>query len=388
MKILSIIRKSIKEHLRSVWILLLTVLMAPFFVMLYYMINEATQTHYDIIVVNQDRGVHFEGGAFNHGAFLIDLFKGTDMDSLDLPIQLEEMEDRTLAEHRLKNKKSDALIIIPEDFSERIVALASGPSVKGVGVEFVGDLTNIYYMVCAIWSYEIIAEYVSELSGAARPVILKETPLGISAQVTDFDMWIPGILMLSIIMLMFTASIAIVTEIENGTIIRLKLSGISSLQLLSGIGLVQVLIGIIAIFLTLQVAMWFGFDYVGVLGPFILIAILTTVSIIGFSLILASVTKSANEILVVGNFPLFLFMFFSGAAFPMHAKELFTISGYGISWQSLLSPSHAVQALNKLWIMNLEFNDVVPEILALIVMSLVYFGIGIWLFQKRHLKVQ
>jgi ABC-2 type transport system permease protein len=375
------------EHLRSAWIMLLTILMAPFFVMLYYMINEATEAHYDIIVVNQDRGIRFEEGAFNHGTFLIGQFRAADLDSLELPVRLERMESRDQAEDQLKRRKWDALIIIPEDFSERIVRLASNRSSQGIRVEFLGDLTNVNYMVSAIWANEIISQYVSEVTRSARIVTVKETPMGRSARVSDFEMWIPGILILSIIMLMFTASIAIVTEIENGTIIRLKLSGISSFHLLTGIGVVQILIGIVAIFITLQVAIWFGFDYVGALGPFLLVTILTTISIIGFSLILASLTKSANEILVVGNFPLFLFMFFSGAAFPMNTRELFTIQGYGISWQSLLSPSHAVEALHKLWILDLELADVVPEILALITIGLVYFAIGFWLFQERHLKV-
>jgi hypothetical protein len=76
----------------------------------------------------------------------------------------------------------------------------------------------------------------------------------------------------------------------------------------------------------------------------LLIAVLASISIVAFSLILAAVTKTVNEVLIVGNFPLFLFMFFTGAAFPMKGNELFNVAGYAITIQGLMSPTHAINA--------------------------------------------
>ena len=42
-----------------------------------------------------------------------------------------------------------------------------------------------------------------------------ETALGSSGSVDDFNLIVPGILIISIIMLMFTASIAFVAEVEH-----------------------------------------------------------------------------------------------------------------------------------------------------------------------------
>jgi len=118
-----------------------------------------------------------------------------------------------------------------------------------------------------------------------------------------------------------------------------------------------------------------------------LVVCLTAMSIIAFSIILGALSKSSNEILVIGNFPLFLFMFFTGAAFPMEGKAIFTIGGYAINFQGLMSPTHAVLAMKKIMLMEYGFTEILPEIISLIALTLVYFIIGIWVFNRRHMRV-
>jgi lipopolysaccharide export LptBFGC system permease protein LptF len=118
-----------------------------------------------------------------------------------------------------------------------------------------------------------------------------------------------------------------------------------------------------------------------------LIAGLTSLSLIAFSLIIAAVTRSAAEILVVGNFPMFLFMFFTGAAFPLKSKALFTIAGYPVNIQGMMTPTHALSAMNKTFVLNMGISAILPEILAIILLTCVYFMVGVWLFKKRHLSL-
>ena len=216
---------------------------------------------------------------------------------------------------------------------------------------------------------------------------MKETAIGASGTIDDFQYAVPGLLILSVIMLMFSASIAIITEVENKTMIRLKLSKLMAWEYLFGVSIVQIIIGVIAIYLTLLSAVMLGFELQGSLIVLSLIAILTSISIVGFSLIIAALTKSANEILIVGNFPLFLFMFFTGAAFPIDAKPLFHIFNYPISFQGLMSPTHAIAALKQIMIMNMNFIDIIPEIIALSFITIIYFILGVWLFNKRHMSL-
>ncbi|NQU28609.1 MAG: hypothetical protein HQ528_10000, partial [Candidatus Marinimicrobia bacterium] len=71
MKLLSVIKKSFREQIRSVWVLVLTVTMAPFFVFVYYLINESWQPSYELLLVNLDVGTEYTGTPINHGQELL-----------------------------------------------------------------------------------------------------------------------------------------------------------------------------------------------------------------------------------------------------------------------------------------------------------------------------
>lgn len=388
MKFLSVIKKSLLEQARSFWILVLTVTMAPFFVFIYYLINESWQPHYDLLFVNQDYGIEVRGQPVNHGEYLIETARNLENDSLTIPITVHLAVDRENALQKLQNKKADALIVIPENFSvamEEMLATGTGQESQ---LELVGDLTDMYYMVTAIWAGEVFNRYLAQVLPLAMPIEITETSLGVSGEINEFDMWVPGLLILSIIMLMFSATIAIVTEVENGTIIRLKLSRIGVLNYLGGISVVQIIVGLISIMLTLGAAMLMGFNYTGSVGALLVIAVLTSISMIAFSLILAASTKTVNEVLIVGNFPLFLFMFFTGAAFPLQGKTLFTVAGYSITAQGIMSPTHAIIAAKKVLIMGAGLGDVLPELAALVVLIVIYWALGAWLFYYRHMRVE
>jgi ABC-2 type transport system permease protein len=387
MKTINIISKSLKEQFRSYWILLLSLSMGPFFIIVYFLIMETSKPQYAVLIANKDKGVFINEQLINHGNDLVGYFKSFKADTISLPLTVNIVTDKTIGIERLKNKNADALIIIDTSFSQSINKRKSGDSTSVINVEFVGDLTNTNYLISAVWANEIINEYALQTTNNKRIVNLKETALGASATASSFDMIVPGILIVSLIMLMFTASIAFVSEVENKTIMRLKLSKLNVFEFLTGISFVQLLVGIISVLLTLITAIMLGFEYEGSLMIMIIIASLTSLSIIAFSLIIAAITKTASEVLVVGNFPMFLFMFFTGAAFPLKSDALFTIAGYPINIQGLMTPTHAISALNKTLIMNMDISSIIPEIISIIVLTMIYFLIGGIIFKQRHLKL-
>jgi ABC-type multidrug transport system permease subunit len=178
-----------------------------------------------------------------------------------------------------------------------------------------------------------------------------------------------------------------IAEVENRTMLRLKLSKVTTLELMGGITLVQILVGFLSVLLTLAAAAALGYKFQGAVLPVFIVVLLTTISIIAFSLFIAAFSKSATQVLIIGNFPLFLFMFFTGAMFPMNSAPLFTIQGYEISLISLMSPTHAVSSLNKLLIMKEGFSGIVPEVICLVILSILYFAGGNWIFRRRHMQI-
>ena len=378
----AIFTKSIREQLRNFWILILTVSMAPFFVFVYFLINEASQPHYRALIVNLDQGVEVQGEVVNLGEAILQEFQQYIDGVENLPLSISSADSREVAVKKIETRKADVLLVIPAQFTH---VLQSEP--HGVPeIEIVGNLTSAGYLISAAWLGEMFNDFMAEQTGQERLYLVKETALGLSGQIDEFELWIPGMLILSVIMLMFSATIAIIVEVDQGTILRLKLSGMKAWQFLVGVGSSQVLVGIISIFLTLAAAISLGFELRGAFSSFLLITVLASISMIAFSLILAAVTRSVTDVLVVGNFPLFLFMFFSGAAFPMSPQAWFYLGDYGVSWQTLMSAAPAISALQKISIMGVGLRDVWGELLALVLMTLIYFIVGLWGFRRRHLR--
>ena len=112
MKTLSIIIKSLKEQIRSIWLLLLLLAMGPFFVLIYSLITDSNETNYKLIVINQDQGAVVDGRQLNYGADLLDYYRMAKQMLSTIPFEVEELSDREEGESRVKNTKADALIIV------------------------------------------------------------------------------------------------------------------------------------------------------------------------------------------------------------------------------------------------------------------------------------
>ncbi len=384
MKLFSIIKKSIKEQIRNFWILILTISLAPFFVIVWYMIDQGMSHKYEVTVVNYDKGIHSRENEINYGTEFIDILSGENKKAEEWFLSVKKNISKDSALNELKNKNTDMVLIIPNDFSLKLQNLNTLNS-KAIDIEFIGDLTDNNYLMAAIWTHNYLTEFISYAAKIEFPLNLIETGIGTSATRSEFDLYIPGLLIFAIIMLMFSASIAIVVETEKQTLKRIKISKVKPIEFLGGISIVQIILGIVSILLTLIVAVAFGFQTEGSFLLLFLIAILSSISIIAFSLILAALSKTVNAILVVGNFPLFLFMFFTGAMFPLNLDTIFTIGGYEFNLNFILSPVHGISALKKVLIFEAGFTDILPELITLVIISIIYCLIGIWLYKRKHL---
>ena len=89
---------------------------------------------------------------------------------------------------------------------------------------------------------------------------------------------------------------------------------------------------------------------------------------------------------MIANFPLGALMFLSGAIFPLPKVVLLTIGGLEIGLYDLLPPTHAVVALNKVLTLGAGLGQVAYELTALLILSVAYFAIGVWLFQRTQMR--
>jgi ABC-2 type transport system permease protein len=174
--------------------------------------------------------------------------------------------------------------------------------------------------------------------------------------------------------------------VERGALRRLQLTPMTSFDLLGGITLTVTLIGVISVILTFLTAVMLGFRSQGPVLAAVLIGAVTSLSITGIGILTACFARSVSQAFVVANFPLGLLMFFSGAIMPMPKATLFTIGSQPIGVYDLLPPAHAVAALNKILTLGAGLHEVIYELVMLAALSVLYLGLGMWIFQRKFLQ--
>jgi len=379
--------KGIKEQIRDYWILLIVVLLAPFFIFVYYLMLEAENPNFNVILVNKDKGgILFFGIPVNLGDSLVSSLEQGALKNEEAMLYFSVTKTRDEAIANLNNKKADVLLVIPEDFT---TAMLSDPALikKPALFELAGNVTDMHYIIGAVWTQELFNQFMGGYKKYEMPVGWTETQLGYSGSRSDFELYVPGLLILAIIMMMFSASAAFVRESETQTIKRLKMSNLSAISFLAGISLIQIIIAAISVVLALLTCIAIGYSIIpGTAWYMILISFLTAVSVIAFSLLFAAFCRSIRDIAIIGTFPMLIFMFFTGAAMPLNGGVLFSVGNFDFTLNGILAPTHAITALNKVLIMGEKPGQTLPEIFALTAMTVIYFILGIWAFNRRHMR--
>ena len=286
--------KSAREQLRDYWILILTLIFAPFMLMMYYLMVETENPGCRVVFVNKDRGTYFLNQPINLGDTLVHYMRIITEEKELSFLNIGQEAEMEKAETSLRSGSADVLVILPDNFTLSLMTRGEHDSIRAM-VELVGDVTDMDYMVGGVWTQELISQFVQHTTGILLPVGWKETTLGYSGQRSEFELYVPGLLILSIIMMMFSASAAIVREPETKTMDRLKITKLTSLEFLTGISIVQILIAAMALALALLTAVGLGYRLIpGTLWYIFFIAFLTSLSSSGMSPITSSVRRQVK----------------------------------------------------------------------------------------------
>ena len=388
MRMWKVFIKSLREQARDLLTLSLSLVLAPCFVFLYWLFfPSGGSTTYDVMVLNNDKAViSSDGSTISASEDLLDALLEVTYTNGQPILNIKLVDDQSLAEAKLKDRKTEVLLIIPETFSETILAFQMGMEVEPVTVTFIGDLTNPYYAVAAVMANAGLESYVQFVTEDIRPIQVNEIPLGDSAGRTEFEIYVPGMLLFAIVILVFQASMVIAYEVESGTLQRLKITKVTTFELLGGISASVIVIGVINLLLAFGTAVALGFHSHGPLWVAILIGVITTISVIGVGLMVAAFSRTVSQAFIIANFPLVFFMFFTGVAFPIPGVALFTLGDHTIGLYDILPPTHAVVALNKVMTLGAGLKEVTFELLALVILSILYFALGVWLFNRNQMK--
>lgn len=389
MRIVSLFRKTLIENIRDWKILILTLTFAPLFVLLMYSyVDESTRGAYRVVVINHDAGVSDPDQVeFNAGSDLIrEMVKVKDQEGRQL-FEVEQKLDMATAQKQLLNNSVDLVVEIPELFSEVLLKFSKGYQLDPVLVRTYGDPTKSNYIMAAVWSDMITYEYAAAAAGMKSPLEIQVNTISGKQTLNEFELYVPALLVLALIMLMFTAAASLIKEKDKGTIIRLRLSNMTTIEWLIAVSLVQIIIGMLALVLTYLTAAALGYQSSGSIPAVMLVGFLACLSIIAISIIVAAYLRTIFDLLTIGCFPFFILMFFSGGMFPLPPLRLFTVGNRVMNINDLLPTTHAINAMSKILNYGAGLREVVFELAAIIVLTIVFFAVGVWVFTRRHMRV-
>lgn len=375
--ILKIIKNSVIEQLRNPLVVILSLITAPLFVMLYAVFFPSEAQTFNIAILNND----------SNSVDLVE-YMGTWSAGGDEPtLIIQNVENREEGIEKIKSKEVKILLTIPENFMDSIKGVQKGDSLQALPFDFVGDLSDPLYSVTAIMTYSAIDSYSSEALGIISPLTMTEEAIGKSGNLNELDYYIPGLLIFSLIILIFQVAMSLSGLVEGGIIKRLKLTKVSTFEILFGYSSSIIVFGIIAFYLTLLTAKLFGSTITGDWLLVGLITLLTAMAITGAGMIVSAFSPTVSGAFIISNFPLMLFMFFSGAIYPIGKVEIFNIGKNTVGLFDILPTTHAVNALHELLVFQGGIGDVAYEVLSLTLLTVLYVFIGVKLYYKKHISV-
>lgn len=386
MRVLAVFRKTVREQWRDPASLSMVIVLCPLFVLLYWLIVGGGSTSYKILVINDDVGVALDGrGWVEEGDRLVEAMRGLKYQNGDPMLRVQAVSDRAAADDALRNRYAAALLVLPEDFS-RMLHAPPAERTSFTPLVLSGDAGNVAYAVASVLAFTALETLVQSVGGSLPSFPWKEEFIGGAKPRSEFEAYVPGLLILSVILLVFTTALPLIREREDKTLRRLRVSRMTSFDLLGGISLAQIVIGALSVILTFAVAAALGFRSEGSLFAATAVAILSAGSVIAVGLVTACFCKNATAVLTIGTLPFFLLMWFSGADMPMSRVTLFALGSHQFALNDVLPPTHAVIALNKILSMGASLGEVWYELAMLAGLTIVYFAAAVWIYKRTQLR--
>ena len=381
MKIISIFLKDLKQLKRDKKSLFL-ILIVPILIMLIYstmfsggLIDVETV---NIGVIDKDNS------DFSHE--LLNKISDTNLTGNRKLFNLVLLDDEDEGYAKIKNEQISAMIIIPENYSHSIAEKNSDTNLI-----IKGEQTSIGYLTAVSAINLILIEYSIELQEKITNQSFKEIKLdnqeleGMDTFNT-FDYLAPGLIVFSILMNITAVTTSISEEAENGMLKRLKLTKMKSRDYILGTSISWLIIGSIEIITVLITAILCGYHWQGGLNSIILaviVGILTIVSSIALSLIIVSVTKSAQQassLSILISFPLSIIC---GSFYPLPELNIAMINGHAFQIYDLLPWSQTITIFRELLTFGNGFESILPNLIIIIISGIVLLLISMFLFNRK-----
>ncbi|MDO5836959.1 MAG: ABC transporter permease [Methanobacterium sp.] len=419
MKFISIAKKDFKELIRDRRGLVMILLFPMFFMLVFgFAFGGMGQTNQPrmIGVVNYDSGATMPGTGeqVNFGNNLTKILEESTYPDSDVHLFNVTATTENDADQKLKTREIDAELIIPSDFSQSVVALITSTMNQQITtttstnvtstIIIRGDTGYIGFGLSQGILTGVMEQYQDKLMSEIQKAVTGTPGVEIDTYLqtrvesipgtgsfTTFDFMAPGMIVFAILLLTTTVAAALTREVEKGTLARLKLSKMTSFDLLFGGLIPWSLIAAAQVIILLMVAVLIGFNWQGGLYTLllaILVGIIGGVASISLGMIIAAFARNDRQAANLGTLISVPTSFLVGAFFQLPQVVIANFWGQPFQIYDLLPWTHILSALRSTLTFGGGWDTIAYHVGWAVLLTIILFIIGVVLFSKNRLKAE
>lgn len=276
----------------------------------------------------------------------------------------------------LQSDRARVAVIVPQGFGSRI---ARGEEAQ-VQLILDGSTSNAA-AIARGYALRLLGEFQrrwAEDQGAAVAGVSPRLRVWYNPDQTNTSFIVLSMVALAALMVgMIHPAASIVREKEVGTIEQLRVTPIRTYELFLAKTTPTLLIGLLSVFPSLAIVGWFGVPLRGSLTLFLTLTALFLVSAIGLGVLVAAVSRTLQQALLLSFFGLFPVMFLSGTLVPVESMPV------PLQWAAEASPLlHYLEITLGIYLKGIGWQELWPHALALAVIGLPLFVLAATIFRR------
>jgi ABC-2 type transport system permease protein len=423
MKFISIAKKDLKELIRDRRGLMMILLFPMFFMLVFGFafggMGQGNEPH-NIAVVNYDTGSTMPGTGeqVNFGNNLTKVLEDSKYQDSDVHLFNVTQTTGEDADKKLKTRDVDAELIIPPNFSQSMVALitstiqqqtasstVTAPQTNQTSTIIIrGDTSYIGFGVSQGILTGVMEQYQDKMTTEIQKALLGTSGVDANSYLqskvegipgtgtfTSFDFLAPGMIVFAILLLTNTVAAGLTREVEKGTLTRLKLSKMTSFDLLFGGMLPWSLIAAAQVVILLAVAILIGFHWQGGLNSLllaVLVGVIGGIASIALGMIIAAFARNDRQAASLGTLISVPTTFLVGAFFPLPQMTIANFWGQPFQLYDILPWTHVLNALRSTLTYGGGWSDISYQVGWAVLLTIILFTIGLGLFSKNRLRAE
>lgn len=364
MKTLLVARKSLREISREPQLLLLTILLPVAFVGITYLgYRGDLVATYPVAVIVADPGQRA----------LVDNLAAQRHGNGQPVFDIRVTEDRAGAEAGLLDRSLAALLVIDSEAGTPAVTIK-------------GDALYARYYRASVLLENAITAFTDRAAGLPEVVRIEEAPLYSIGPRTEFDLYAPGMIVFAMLMIVPQTAMLVARELRWRTLRRLRLSRLSTFELLAGLSLAQMVVGVVQVGAVFVAALALGFPNQGSLPLAIGVGLAIALSAIGQGLIVACFAENDSQAANVGSTAAMIQVFLSGAFYALPSPTILSLGAYQLGVFDIFPATHGFMALQQVLNYGAGLSQIAVRLGLTLLLSGLYFALGVFVFNRTRMR--